>query len=341
MKKFLPLILLLAPLVFAADATPSRHVFPDDYTPQSCAPKNICRTVPTANFGPLAKLRGYALPQEWVVAHRDEMQTLMHPLCEKVANCLTVQGNHWVWCKDILAEEFPATCAHFTDPKDQERCRYFSVVFFLGQDDATRLSHPDAQACSAEQNKGRTVEGKLDYWIVPAVLPIGFDGKVTVHAIDSETHIPVMGHLSVDASRFRPTDTVDGTPLTGYAQRYKLELKRVVRADGHRDVEVPVVTLTAPGYRTETFKLPVATSDMVLEMKPKTLKRGKNKVTITAHDSVTGKAIDARVMGDDRVLGKTNVPFEVEWKKGQESPEIWVTSLYNIYDDVVLLKKMK
>jgi hypothetical protein len=80
---------------------------------------------------------------------------------------------------------------------------------------------------------------------------------------------------------------------------------------------------------------------MILTMSPKTLKRGNNTVTITARDSVTGKPVNARVMGDDRVLGKTNQPFVVEWKKGQPSPEIWVTSLYDIYDDAVLFPKTK
>ncbi|HEX2836455.1 MAG TPA: hypothetical protein VHW00_25845 [Thermoanaerobaculia bacterium] len=339
MKKLLLAVLCLAPLAFAADAP--QHPFPDDYKPQPCAPQDICTAVKPSEFGPIAKLRGYTLPQEWVNAHWDELLSLMHPLCAKVANCQTVPGNHWVWCKDILADEFPASCStKYTNPVDQERCRYFSVVFFLGQDDRARLAHPTAQECGTTARAGQA-ERTFEHWMQPATLPVNFDGKVTFYAIDSETRIPVMVHLSIDSNRFSPTDTIDGTPLTGYPQRYKLALRKSPRADGHNDFVAPTVTLKADGYRTETFTLPIAKSAMVLEMSPKTLKRGKNSVTITAKDSVTGKAVDARVMGNDRVLGKTNVPFEVEWKKGEDAPEIWVTSLYNIYDDVVMLPAKK
>lgn len=338
MRTFLSIFLLLAPLALAGDAP--RPPFPDDYKPQPCAPKDICSSVPRAQFSGLAKLRGYTLPQEWVVTHWDELMRLMHPVCEKVANCQTVPGNHWVWCKDVLTDDFTNACSAFADETDRERCRYFTAVFFVGQDEPTRLSHPAAQKCATEQNAGKP-ERTLEYWMLPAKLPFGFDGRITIHAIDAETRIPVMAHVTIDASRFSPVDSIDGTPITGYVQQYRLRMKHVSRADGHRDVVPPIITLTAPGYRTETFALPVEESEMILEMSPKTLKRGKTVVTITARDSITGKPVDARVMGDDRVLGKTNRPFVVEWKKGQPSPEIWVTSLYDIYDDAVVFPKTK
>jgi hypothetical protein len=73
---------------------------------------------------------------------------------------------------------------------------------------------------------------------------------------------------------------------------------------------------------------------MKVEMKPAKLRRGKNIVTITAVDSVTGKPVEARVMGGERVLGKTNQPFEIEITG--KRPEIWVTNLYDRYSDVVV-----
>ncbi len=338
MKTFLSVLLLLAPLAVAGEAP--RAVYPDDYTPQPCAPRNTCSGVPASEYTGLAKLRGYRLPQDWVVAHWDEMMTLMNPLCEKVANCQAVPGNSYLWCKDILTEDFPGSCSAFTDETDRERCRYFTAVFFVGQDSRARSAHPEAQRCATEQNAGRP-ERTFEYWMIPAKLPVPFDGRITIYALDRESRIPVMAHLAIDSSRFLPMDTIDGTPLAGYVQKYRLELKRVARADGHRDVAAPVITITAPGYRTEQFTLPVELSEMVLEASPKTLKRGRNTVTITARDSATGKPVDARVMGDDRVLGKTNHPFVVEWKKGAPSPEVWVTSLYNAYDDAVVFEKKK
>lgn len=341
MTKFLTaFLLLLAPVALAADA-PQREVFPDDYVRQSCAPKNICTSLRPLEFGQIAKVRGFELRNEWVLAHWDQMLTLLNPACEKVANCLTMPGNDWVWCKDVAYDDFVKSCASFDDPDDAKRCGYFATVFFLGQDVPTHRAFDEAQKCGIEQAAAAPQKEKtFEYWMLPAKLPIGYNGKIMIHAIDSETRIPLMVHLNVDGPNpLYPTDTVDGKPLAGYAQRYKFTLKRVARPDGHFDVEIPVVTLTMPGYRTEQFTIPTDRSEMILSMSPKSLKRGKNTVTITATDATTGKPVEARVMGDDHVLGKTNKPFEVEWKKGEASPEIWVTSLYDLYDDAVMFPK--
>jgi hypothetical protein len=76
---------------------------------------------------------------------------------------------------------------------------------------------------------------------------------------------------------------------------------------------------------------------VTMDPDPSKLKRGKNTVTITARDAATGTPVEARVMGGSSVLGKTNVPFELEIVKGQKRPEIWVTSLYDRYNDVVVV----
>jgi hypothetical protein len=109
---------------------------------------------------------------------------------------------------------------------------------------------------------------------------------------------------------------------------------RVPNAAGHKDVLPPAVTLQAPGYRTVTFRLPMEIPSMKVTMSPAKLRRGKNTVTVTAVDAATGKPVEARVMGGQLVLGKTNVPFELEVVG--KAPEIWVTSLYDRYNDVVV-----
>jgi hypothetical protein len=116
-------------------------------------------------------------------------------------------------------------------------------------------------------------------------------------------------------------------------------LTRIPNANGHRDVAAPEVRVEAPGYRTVTFRLPVDVPQMSVEMTPslKKLKPGKNTVTIVARDTATGQPVEARVMGGGyTVLGKTNEPFELELVRGQKRPEIWVTSLYDRYSDVVV-----
>jgi hypothetical protein len=82
--------------------------------------------------------------------------------------------------------------------------------------------------------------------------------------------------------------------------------------------------------------------NVAMTPEPSKLGRGKNTVTVAATDASTGKPIEARVMmGTHTILGKTNVPFELELAKGQKREEIWVTSLFDRYSDVVVAKGEK
>ncbi|HET8799265.1 MAG TPA: hypothetical protein VFO89_16370 [Thermoanaerobaculia bacterium] len=338
MKALLAALLLLGPLASASAPAQERAFYPSDYEPQPCAPQNICTTLKQSEFHQIAALRGFELPPEWVLAHWDEIVPRMQAPCAKVANCQAVPGNHWVWCKDLLSGDFVRACDAYSDAEDRRRCTFFVAVFFTGQDGAARGAHAAAQQCAIEARKGKP-ERTLAVRMVPEKLPPDFDGRIVIHAIDAESRLPVMARVSVDGpNRLVPVESMGGVAVTGYKIEYKLALKRVPRSDGHRDVAVPVITVRADGYTPVEIPIVTDRSSMIVEMSPKKLRRGKNTITISARDSVTGEPVDARVMGDDRVLGKTNRPFELDWKRGQPLPEIWVTSLYDRYDDVVVVK---
>jgi hypothetical protein len=71
---------------------------------------------------------------------------------------------------------------------------------------------------------------------------------------------------------------------------------------------------------------------------PARLRLGKNVVTVQAHDAATHQPVEARVMLGDRVGGETNIPFVIDVKKKGAIPEIWVTSLFDRYSDVVVAR---
>jgi len=116
---------------------------------------------------------------------------------------------------------------------------------------------------------------------------------------------------------------------------------RVPNKEGHTDAVTPLVTITAAGYPATTFRLPATMPNVVVEMKPapSALRAGaKNEVTVLAHDSITGKAVDGRIMlGDGGETGFTNQPITIEWKAGTKRPEIWLQPYLNRYNDVVLV----
>jgi hypothetical protein len=84
--------------------------------------------------------------------------------------------------------------------------------------------------------------------------------------------------------------------------------------------------------------MPAAPRRVAIEVSPAIdkLKRGKNKITVNAIDVMTNKPVELRVMLGETILGDTNKPLEFEVKKGEKRPEIWATSLFDKYSDVVV-----
>jgi hypothetical protein len=115
-------------------------------------------------------------------------------------------------------------------------------------------------------------------------------------------------------------------------------LQRVPNAAGHTDLVAPTVTVTADGFTPVTFSMPASPRKAVVSMTPPAakLKRGRNTITVTATDAATGKPIELRVMAGQKILGDSNKPLALEWKSGQKRPEIWTTSLFDKYSDIVV-----
>ncbi|MDQ3280960.1 MAG: hypothetical protein M3Q69_06075 [Acidobacteriota bacterium] len=340
MKKLLGLFLLaLAPSLFAQDA--DRVLYPDDYKPSPCAPdaKVTCQAFPQSRASEFAAtFRGFNLHQEWADAHWDEMMQAFLPLCRKISNCFTTVDNDWVFCTDIMKDEFLAACDKFEKGSDDHtQCVMFAMTYYVGLGAKTKV---DAQAKACVKALPPAPEKTMTAWMKPAKLKVDHDGRIWVTAYDADTHIPVRALLTIDGGgKLQSTDNPD--PTTGYPAIYRLRLKRVPNAEGHRDVVAPTATLKATGYKPYTFTLPVDVPRMTVEMSPcpDQLKVGQNTITITARDAETGKPVRARVMAEDMVLGDTNVPLELTLTPKDKRPEIWVTSLYDRYNDVVVAKR--
>jgi hypothetical protein len=324
---------LIAILLLLATPALGHEIFPSDYKPAPCAdPAKVCKSFPQSQIAEIAGLRGFDIGQEWVDAHWNELAAALAPMCAKMATCFATPGNDFVFCNDVLALQAKSLCDRYpAGSKDREKCSFFLPTYLAGIDRNSREPWTEMQACAAKQAPAG--ERTFEHWMEQG------DGFFTVYAIDSETRVPVRALLHIQSAKpIHAEDVPDGRPTTFYKTPWKPQLVRVANADGHRDVVPPVVRIEAPGYRTESFSMPVAVPKMIVEMNPplRKLRRGKNRVTITARDATTGAPVEARVMGGEHVLGKTNVPFELEWRKGQKRPEIWITNLYDRYSDVVV-----
>jgi hypothetical protein len=345
MTRLLPLVLLALSLVLPAAAQEvTREIFPSDYTPSPCAPSTeaVCASFPKNRMAASAlTFRGYELHNEWIDANWDQMLVSLKPLCARIASCLTVKDNDWPYCLDLAREEMLASCKtrFAAGTYDRDQCIMFNMTYYIGFGSKKRV-HDEAQACT---NAQPPAERTLVAWMEPAKLAIDHDGLVTLYAYDAETRIPVRARLKVEGpSKVKLTS--DGPIITaGYPVKWKLRLPRVPNADGHTDLVVPNITLEATGYKPLVMPTPVEIPRMIVEMSPSPdkLKVGKNVITVTARDAATGKPVSARVMAEDMVLGETNQPLELELTRRDKRPEIWVTSLYDHYSDVVVARRGK
>lgn len=337
MRRPLIVILFLAWPALAQTRLP----FPADYKASPCASAApVCKTFNQSQFADVAALRGFDIGQEWVDAHWRELSDALAPSCAKIATCFAVPGNDFTFCNDVVSEEvFATTCNRYPEgSRDREKCSFFVRTYLFGHDRNSVEPWKKIQECG--KALPLPAERTFEWWMSPAAIGPDYPGSFTIYTIDSETRVPIRTkvHLNVQGPLYAP-DSPDGLPTTFYPVPWKPKLVRAPNAQGHRDVVPPTVQIEVPGYAPVTFDLPMTVPTMTVTMDPdpSKLKRGKNTVTITARDAATGALVEARVMGGaSSVLGKTNVPFELEIVKGQKRPEIWVTSLYDRYSDVVV-----
>jgi hypothetical protein len=334
MKRLVILFLLALPTFAQAP----REIFPSDYKPQACA-EDVCTSFPRAQLAQFgAAHRKLQLEQDWIDAHWDEMTTVFRPICAKIGNCLAVPGNDWLFCTDFLRWEFIATADRYpAGSKDYEQWQGSALMFYIGLKNAIVAAEPKSQACARAQ--AAPAERKLEAWTKPARIGPDYDGFLTVYAIDAETRIPVKAHITIEGQTLLPAyDSPDGSAMSFYRFRWPVTLNPVPNADGHRDLVVPNAIITAEGYPVTTLPIPYEVPKVIIEMQPPAskLKRGTNAVTVTARDAATGQPVELRVMAGTRILGNTNKPLTLEITG--KRPEIWATSLFHRYSDMVVAK---
>jgi hypothetical protein len=340
MKKALVLLILLtAPAALAARATVGNQPFPNDFKPHPCAPSDACASLSQGDIVAAAStLRGYSLQQDWVDKHWNEMIELIRPTCRKLATCYATPDNSAIFCMDLLFPEFWSVCDRY--PKDSEmfeQCSYFTRIYSFRADLRDKKTWKEAQTCAKAAAPRNAQPKAMEVSMTPAKIGDDYTGKFVVYALDPETRVPIQALIEMQDTPLSAR-APGGKPWTNYDIEWPVTFRRVPRADGHTDLVPPTITVSADGYAPVTLTMPVTPGKAIVEMTPAIdqLKRGKNTVTVIARDSVTGKPVELRVLAGETILGYTNKPFELELKKGEKRPEIWATSLFHRYDDVVI-----
>lgn len=338
MKTLLAILLITAPLTLA-DA-PKREAFPSDYVPHRCAPSDLCGSVSRGQIVEYAAtLRAFDLDRDWLRKNWDDLVASMKPICDKVASCIATPGNEYVFCTDLIRDEFLATADQFPrESEDYRQWKMTALTYYISHFRSFRLAHKEAQACAKPT---ATDKRRLDVWMNPERIGPDYDGTLTIYAVDAETRVPIMAEVSFEGQKVvRAKDAPMGKPTVTYPLEWAVTFNRVPSANGHRDLVPPTVRVEAKGYDPVTFTMPVEVPRMKVEMTPRArrLRTGRNTITVTARDAKTGELVEARVMAGDTVLGETNKPLVLEIPRGAKRPEIWVTSLFDRYSDVVVAR---
>lgn len=332
--------LFLAASIAHAQEAP-RATFPDDFTPSPCALKQTCESYDRTQLRNAAfTMLGLSPDGKWFEDHYDQLIKLYAPICRKHATCLATPGNNFLFCDDLLINEYRAVCDR-QFPKsasefDNEQCRNFTEIWALGVDMHASAYAKQGQECAHEQGLDAMHTKPPIVWIVPATIPRDYKGDIFVYAIDPETKVPVRADIELDKQVIRAPANPTGRTSTGYPFKWTHKYNRVKNAEGHEDLVAPTLTLRPDLYPPVTIPLPAPPPKMIVEMTPAKLRAGVNKVVVKARDAETGEPVEARVMLGRDAVGETNQPIEITLKRGAKIPEVWVTSLFDAYSDVVV-----
>jgi hypothetical protein len=342
MRKLLFLLAFTATTLFAqTDPTPQPRVpFPDDYTPSPCAAENVCKSFERYKFIAAGKtFLGLTMEDQWVTEHWDELTEAMKPSCAKMASCYATFDVTFMFCNDAVVPEMRTICNRFPEKSaDRGQCQMFVETYALGIDSNSGDRWREAQKCAAEKAPFQPQSKPPTVWMVPEKFSPDYRGTITVYALNPDTHLPVQSLVEIEKTTLFTSGTPIGRPTTYYPFKWPVKLVRVPNAQGHTDVTGPMVTVAAKGYPPVNFRMPVEVSAMQIDMQPalNKLKTGKkNNVTFAVHDAKTGQPIEVRIMLGDQVVGSSNKPVALQWKRGKR-PEIWATSLFHMYNDTVI-----
>ncbi len=338
MLKKLSVLLLLVLATSLQAATP--QIFPDDYKRTDCEIGSLCASWKRTELGMAgARMQSYThMSEQWIEAHWDQLLGELKPYCAKLAACYATPGNTNMFCNDVVLTQSMAICDQFKEKSDYEQCFLMMRTYVSGIDLNSWKAWDEAKACIAAKPQASQGLRQFDLTVTPKSIPPDFDGKLVIYALDKETHIPVKASITVGDEILYAKDVPDGTPTSSYALPWKAKLTRVKAANGHDELAAPMVTVAREGYETIKFRMPIDIRPMDVTITPSvdSLKPGKHTVTVTAKDPASGKPVDARVMLGLRDMGEAGQPFELDIRKGEKRPEIWVLSPWDRYNDTVV-----
>jgi len=336
MKTTFSLTLLCIAFAAAAADAP-RKPFPDDYTPAKC-PAVSCKSyeeseMPSAGSAFL----GFTLDPKWLHANLPKIVPEMEKLCDKVTTCFATAANSKLFCLDVMSGEFSDTCSKlYTEKADLDMCGQTVNTYLLGLDMRMQPRYDATRAC-AMQNETPRPNKTLDVWTVPAeIKPVRSLNNITVYAIDHDTHVPILGDITIEGQKvYSPVNPV-GSTQTGYLFGWPLKYLHVKNAEGHKESLAPTITVTAQGYPPVSFRLNVAVPTVTVTVEPKleSLRTGKShEVTVKVVDAQTGEPVEGRLISNNKELGAANTPFKLDLRKSKR-PEIWLIELSNGASDV-------
>lgn len=307
-------VLSLQALAAAADSPPAS---PKPCRFKTCEPSVTLSQLPVFGF----KMMGLTIDANWVREHGAALVASYADECERHNDCLMTPGNDFTFCDEILATKVLEACdTKFPKEKnagDWDQCRMFASTWALAVD----IRVPDTWRAAQTCGKALPVRAdrKLTVTMTPAYLPNDREVEVLIEARDADTGVPIYGRVLIDGKSIGSRADPSGKAGTFYKFTYRLAPSRKQDENGRYVVTLPEITVSSPHYPVAKVAYdadPPATAIVRFAKAPRRFKNGKNRVTIEAFDSRSGKPLAGGVvMAEGLIIGSLGHPLTIDVRK--------------------------
>jgi hypothetical protein len=275
---------------------------------------------------------GLRLDANWVARNRAPIDAELAPYCALYDRCLTIPGNPFTLCSDLLSLEGAPACDRLFSPteqtRDREQCRIFTRIWATAVDQRSMNKWKQAQACAIDRVGERLPVNGLRWHLEPASLRYFHDAQLRLSVFDEASGLPIHSAIEVEGVPSIRSDAVSGQALAFYTVEFRLLPIREIGPDGLESYRKPRVTVTPVAGDPFELDLDVTLPELQVTMKPVGRLNRQSSVVFEVRDANTGASVDAQIIRGNDPLGRAGERIRLQLSEEELQAacvqQIWV-----------------
>jgi hypothetical protein len=251
---------------------------------------------------------GLRLDANWVARNRAPIDAELKPHCAVYDRCLTIPGNPFTLCSDLLSLEGAPACDRLfsatEQPRDWEQCRIFTRIWATAVDQRSMNKWKQAQACAIARVGERLPVKGLRWHLEPASLRFFHEAELRLSVFDEESGLPIHSLIEVEGVPFIRSDAVSGQALAFYNVEFRLLPIREIGPDGLESYRKPRVTVTPIAGEPFELELDAALPELQVSMKPVGRLNRRASVVFEVRDANSGELVEAQIIRGNDPIGR-------------------------------------